>query len=804
MAKIYGDLEVVGSQVIDENLTVTGIITGTVSGTASSANNVVGGGPNQIVYQSASSTTTFLSPTTGALVYTGSALAYTTTPTLTGTNITGVLGQNILSYDPVNSISTDTVVLDTALTNLNNSILNLSAGITIKEADAIAVVNINISNPGTSTFDGTTLTSGQKLFITSQYQTNDAECGIWTFNGSGSALTRASTMNTWNDVVGSQVMVPPSTTYVDGSVWRATVAAGGTLGVTPITFNLLPSGAYVGGTGVTITGNTISIGQAVGVSNSPTFVTVNANLNGNASTASKWVAAKLLAGNSVDGSTTVPFANKFIVQGTTDTGLSAAQFLGALGTGIVKNTTTTGVLSIAVAGDFPTLNQNTTGNAATATNATTATNANNLNTLVMGVTQYYLFGGDSSGAGNQIGYVTPNLYVDTALQVLSYNALFRAQRGQAGTFNGLLIENTNTASGDGTSLTMRNSINYSAQFKQTIGGSTNTFTTILSRYNNPVTDNLYIMTNDASGNATHNIFGTTNLSGNVTTSGNLNVGIGTEKSIFVLAKDTAIQLKNVVTSDALTIQFQADFAYTAYITSKGNGGFNNHKFLFGANSGDVFRIDTLAQRVEIPANTSQIILGTTNTTTVSMASLTASRVVTFPDANSNTVVPVAATANQFLTNITSGGIQTKAQPAFSDLSGTINTTTQITPAIQTWAVTIGDGTNNFTTPTASGAYTRIGNQITIWVFINWSSKGSATGQVMVSLPFAISASIQRAVFTLGYVSNVTVLSPILISGSTGQTAISLYTFNSGSPPSSLTAIGFGGSGEIQITGTYYI
>jgi hypothetical protein len=83
--------------------------------------------------------------------------------------------------------------------------------------------------------------------------------------------------------------------------------------------------------------------------------------------APKWTTARNLAGNSVDGSANVAFANKFIVQGTTDAGLSAAQFLGALGTGIVKNTTTTGVLSIAIAADFPTLNQNTTGSAATLT-----------------------------------------------------------------------------------------------------------------------------------------------------------------------------------------------------------------------------------------------------------------------------------------------------------------------------------------------------------------------------------------------------------------------------------------------------
>jgi len=42
--------------------------------------------------------------------------------------------------------------------------------------------------------------------------------------------------------------------------------------------------------------------------------------------------------------------SKFIVQGTSDAQLSNAQFLGALSTGIVKNTTSTGVISIATAG----------------------------------------------------------------------------------------------------------------------------------------------------------------------------------------------------------------------------------------------------------------------------------------------------------------------------------------------------------------------------------------------------------------------------------------------------------------------
>lgn len=69
----------------------------------------------------------------------------------------------------------------------------------------------------------------------------------------------------------------------------------------------------------------------------------------------KWTTARNLAGNSVDGSASVPFSNKFVVQGTADAGLSGPQFLGALGTGILKNTATTGVLSIAAASDLPSL-----------------------------------------------------------------------------------------------------------------------------------------------------------------------------------------------------------------------------------------------------------------------------------------------------------------------------------------------------------------------------------------------------------------------------------------------------------------
>src|ERR1035437_4227733 len=84
-----------------------------------------------------------------------------------------------------------------------------------------------------------------------------------------------------------------------------------------------------------------------------------------------WTTARNLAGNSVDGSGNVAFATKFIVQGTTDTGLSGPQFLGALGTGIVKNTTTTGVLSIAANSDLPVMSATVGGAVPTPPNNTT-------------------------------------------------------------------------------------------------------------------------------------------------------------------------------------------------------------------------------------------------------------------------------------------------------------------------------------------------------------------------------------------------------------------------------------------------
>lgn len=121
----------------------------------------------------------------------------------------------------------------------------------------------------------------------------------------------------------------------------------------PIKGGLLTSSAVNDGTGDLVlspgANNSVLVANSA-AARGLNYVTTLTGINTTGSAATL-TTARTIAGTSFNGSANITLANKFIVQGTTDAGLSGPQFLGALATGLVKNTTTTGVLSIAAASD---------------------------------------------------------------------------------------------------------------------------------------------------------------------------------------------------------------------------------------------------------------------------------------------------------------------------------------------------------------------------------------------------------------------------------------------------------------------
>jgi hypothetical protein len=173
--------------------------------------------------------------------------------------------------------------------------------------------------------------------------------GTGTVNG----ITLTGTVtSTGNLTLGGTLSGVSLTTQVSGTL---PVLNGGTGTTTP---------ALVAGSNVTITGTWPN-------------QTINATASGGSVTTVSIVSANGFAGTVATATTTPAItlttsisgmlkgSASALVAATSGTDYSAGT--SALATGILKSTTTTGALTIAVAADFPTLNQNTTGTAANVT-----------------------------------------------------------------------------------------------------------------------------------------------------------------------------------------------------------------------------------------------------------------------------------------------------------------------------------------------------------------------------------------------------------------------------------------------------
>tara|TARA_R100000655_G_scaffold61013_1_gene99378 strand:- start:7755 stop:9581 length:1827 start_codon:yes stop_codon:yes gene_type:complete len=132
----------------------------------------------------------------------------------------------------------------------------VGGGVYWKEpAVAASTANINLANPGTDTFDGIQLSSGQRLLVKDQSTAN--QNGVYDFNGSGSALTRSSDANAASELNGLAIFVKSGTASADqGFIQTNEISNLGSDNVTFVQFTGL--GQITAGAGLAKSGNTIS------------------------------------------------------------------------------------------------------------------------------------------------------------------------------------------------------------------------------------------------------------------------------------------------------------------------------------------------------------------------------------------------------------------------------------------------------------------------------------------------------------------------------------------------------------------
>lgn len=143
-------------------------------------------------------------------------------------------GNQSMGSNLITNVGTPSATGDAATKGyVDTAVANLNSVYKYRNVRAATTANITLSNPATAVFDGVTLTSGERLLV--RAQTAQAENGIYIFNGSSSALTRATDADAWAEFPGSLVSVNEGTLYADARFF-CPVNDGGTLDTTAITY----------------------------------------------------------------------------------------------------------------------------------------------------------------------------------------------------------------------------------------------------------------------------------------------------------------------------------------------------------------------------------------------------------------------------------------------------------------------------------------------------------------------------------------------------------------------------------------
>lgn len=149
-------------------------------------------------------------------------------------------GSVSLGNQTITSLGTPSNATDAANKSyVDTQISGLSSLYKYRTVHAASVADVTISS-APATLDGHTLTNLDRVLL--KNQSTQSENGLYVFNGTGSALTRTTDSNAWDEITGALVYVEQGNTQAD-TRWFCTSNSGGTLGSTAITYVQDSSGA---------------------------------------------------------------------------------------------------------------------------------------------------------------------------------------------------------------------------------------------------------------------------------------------------------------------------------------------------------------------------------------------------------------------------------------------------------------------------------------------------------------------------------------------------------------------------------
>jgi hypothetical protein len=262
-----GFVDLTTNQTIGGTKTFSSTISGSINGNANTATTLATGRTISV---------------TGDLAYTSGS--FDGSGNVTGTGTLATVNSNIGAFTKVTinakglaTAGTAAVLADLAattadfsmngykLTNVANPVSDTDAankyyvdsvaqGLDVK-ASCLVATTVDIGLSGLLTVDGVTLSAGDRVLV--KDQAAPAENGIYVV--AASAWSRSADADAYAELVSAYTFIEEGSTYADTG-WVCTSNAGGTLGVTPITWSQFSgAGTYIAGTGLTLTGNTFSI-----------------------------------------------------------------------------------------------------------------------------------------------------------------------------------------------------------------------------------------------------------------------------------------------------------------------------------------------------------------------------------------------------------------------------------------------------------------------------------------------------------------------------------------------------------------